>query len=264
VDSALERMSINQQKILQLEKEAVRLQQEAARSYEFATIAVTTAEIIHQIVNTTRDISLPLKALHDAYLVGKLQCADERVGKLLIDLPQSASSLVDLAAGFKKLSDTKENVKCNLRQAIELAERLYALKLRKRGITLEIDIPVPLTIGVPPPVAEMALATLIGNSGDATPNGGHISIRAWEEGDMIRCDVTDNGHGVPAEVQSRLFSERNVTTKPNGNGWGLYLVSRSLRDRHGSIELTNSRPGETTFTLRFPKYNGRMGSQDMI
>jgi histidine kinase/DNA gyrase B/HSP90-like ATPase len=258
VDSAFQRW------ILYREREAARLEQEAARSYEFATIAVTTPVIIHQLVNTTRDISLPLKALHNAYLVGKLQCADKRVGKLLIDLPQSASSLVDLAAGFIKLSDTKENVKCNLRQAIGLAERLFALQLRKRGITLEIDIPSSLTIGVPPLVAEMALATLIGNSGDATPNGGHIRIGAWEEGDMIRCDVTDNGHGVPAEVQSRLFRGRNVTTKPNGNGWGLYLVSRSLRDRHGSIELTNSRPGETTFTLRFPKYSGRKGNQEMI
>jgi len=264
VDSALQRMIINLEMIVQLEKEAVRLRHEAARTYEFATIGVTTAEIVHQIVNATRDISLPLKAIYEAYLAGKLNCADERVEKFLADLPKAASDLIDLTADFKKLSDTKNNVKCNLRQAIELAERLYALQLNKRGIALEIDIPDPLTIGMPPFVAELALANLIGNARDAMPSGGHIKIRAWEEGDMIRCDVTDSGHGVPAEIQSRLFHERNVTTKPNGNGWGLYLVSRSLRDRHGSIELTNSLPGKTTFTLRFPKYNGRMGSQDMI
>lgn len=250
-DSALHQIISNQEKILQL-------QHEATRSYEFATIAVTTAEIVHQIVNTTRDISLPLKSLYEAYLVGKLNCVDERMKKLLADLPQSASYLLELTAGFKKLSDPKENVRCNLSQAVEQAERLYALQLKKRGIVLETDIPDSLTIGVPPHVAVLALATLVGNSRDAAPNGGNIKIRAWEEGDMIRCDVTDNGHGVPFEVQSRLFRERNVTTKSNGNGWGLYLVSRSLKDRHGSIELTGSRPGETIFTIRFPKYNGGM------
>jgi signal transduction histidine kinase len=248
-DSALHQIISNQEKILQL-------RQEAARSYEFATIAVTTAEIVHQIVNTTRDISLPLKSIYDAYLMGKLNCVDERVKKLLADLPQSASHLLELTADFKKLSDPRENVKCNLRQVVELAERLYALQLKKRGIVLETSIPDSLTIGVPPHVAVLALATLVGNSKDAAPNGGHIRIRAWEEGDTVRCDVTDNGHGVPVEVQSRLFHERNVTTKSNGNGWGLYLVSRSLKDRHGSIELTGSRPGETIFTIRFPKYNG--------
>jgi len=255
VDSALQRMISNQAEILRLEHEAIRLEHEAARSYEFATIAVTTAEIVHQIVNTTRDISLPLKSLYEAYLKEKLNCVDERMEKLIADLPQHASHLLELTADFKKLSDPKENVKCNLLQAVEQAERLYALQLKKCGIVLETDIPDSLTVGVPPHVAVLALATLVGNSRDAAPNGGHIRIRAWEEGDMVRCDVTDNGHGVPVEVQSRLFRERNVTTKTNGNGWGLYLVSRSLKDRHGSVELTSSHPEETTFTIRFPRYN---------
>jgi hypothetical protein len=238
------------------------LEHSAARSYEAGTLSVTTTEIVHQIVNTARDIILPLETIHEHFLMDRLTCSDERVEEHIKSLPQYADSLLELTAGFKKLSDSektggaKKDVKCSLLQAAVQAERLYAPSLKSCGIILDTDIPGALTVSVPLPVAVMAIANLISNSKDAMGNGGHIRIKAWQEGNMIRCDVTDDGPGVSPEVQPRLFHERNVTTKQNGNGWGLYLVSRSLEDRRGSIKLTDSRPGETTFTILFPNYNG--------
>ena len=252
-DSALHRIISNQEKILHLEHEA-------ARSYEFATIAVTTAEIVHQIANVARDISLPLQALYEAFLLGRLWCSDERIGGLIVSLPRQADYMLELAADFKKLRDPKENVECNLRQAAEMAGLLFALPLKDRGVVLEIDIADSLIIDLPPLVTVLAIATLVDNSKDAITSGGHIKIRAWEEDGMVRCDVTDNGHGVSSEVRRRLFHERNVTTKRNGNGWGLYLVNWSLKARRGGIELTSQGPGETTFTLRFPKHNKEVNS----
>jgi len=123
------------------------------------------------------------------------------------------------------------------------------------GIILEVDISGALLVGVPLSDAVYWIVTLISNSKDAMGGNGIIKIKARREGNMIRCDVTDNGPGVPPEVRPRLFHERNVTTK-NGTGWGLYLVSRSLQERRGRIELTDSRPGETTFTILFPDYSG--------
>jgi signal transduction histidine kinase len=246
-DSALQRIISNEEKNL--------LEYQAAQSFEFAKIAVTTAEVVHQLVNTARDISLPLNTLHDALLAGKLFATDERIGALITSLPHRAAYLSELTADFKKLGDPRHNNNCNLLHAAEQIESLFDFTFKDREITLNIDIASGITVSVPPLITVLALATLVGNSKDAVANGGRIMIKAWEEGEMIRCDVTDNGRGVSPEIQHRLFHERNVTTKNKGNGWGLYLVSRSLKDRQGTIELASSRPGETTFTIRLPKYN---------
>lgn len=243
-------------RILQQQEKIKYQERQDALSYEFATIAVTTGEIVHQIVNTTRDISLPLQVIHDELRTGGITCTDRRVEKLINSLPKSAGYLLEMTADFRKLGDPRENLSCNLRQVAEQTERVMALPITQRRIILEIEIAENLTIGVPPHVAVLALATLVGNAKDAVASGGYIRITACEEDGAIRCDVTDNGTGVAPEVAPRLFRERNVTTKANGNGWGLYLVSRALQVRQGSIVLTAPGPGTTIFTIRFPKNNG--------
>jgi len=229
----------------------------AKSSYATGNLSATIMVIFHQIINTARNITVPLKTIHNSFLLGNLTCSDERIEALIKSLPQYASSLQGQIADFKKLRDSKENnPKCNLLQAVVQAKQVPVPSLKSCGIILEVDVPGALLVGVPLSDAVYWIVTLISNSKDAMGGNGIIKIKARREGNMIRCDVTDNGPGVPLEVQPRLFRERNVTTK-NSTGWGLYLVSRSLQERRGRIELTGSRPGETTFTILFPDYSGQ-------
>jgi signal transduction histidine kinase len=245
-DAALNRITLQEEKISNLEHQA-------AHSYEFATVAVTTAEIVHRIANTIRDIDLPLHTLREAFQKGRVTTADPRLSRLITSLPDSSNNLLEMTMDFEKLSDPGESASCNLRQVARQTERFLSLPLKDRNILLETDIDDNLTVGVPPYVAVLVMVTLVSNAKDAVADGGRIRISATSQADVIRCDVIDNGVGVPPEVQARLFRERNVTTKPNGSGWGLYLVERALKAFKGSVELTTSHPGETIFTVNFPK-----------
>ena len=80
-----------------------------------------------------------------------------------------------------------------------------------------------------------------------------ITIRTRREEDFVVVEITDNGPGIPAEIQERIF-EAFFTTKPPGKGTGLGLdISyRIVVHRHRGDLRVSSRPGETTFTVKLP------------
>ncbi len=64
--------------------------------------------------------------------------------------------------------------------------------------------------------------------------------------------ITDSGHGIPAELQVRIF-EPFFTTKSSGEGSGLGLdiCHRIIEKHQGKIEV-ESQPGKTTFSVWLP------------
>jgi two-component system nitrogen regulation sensor histidine kinase GlnL len=66
--------------------------------------------------------------------------------------------------------------------------------------------------------------------------------------------IKDNGPGVPDDLMPHLF-DPFVTTKPTGNGLGLALVAKIVRD-HGGIIECESQPRHTTFRVLMPMFTG--------
>ena len=62
--------------------------------------------------------------------------------------------------------------------------------------------------------------------------------------------VSDNGPGIPADLQQRLF-EPFATGRVGGTGLGLAIVQRAV-EAHRGLVLVDTTPGGTTFTVYFP------------
>ena len=94
---------------------------------------------------------------------------------------------------------------------------------------------------------------LIDNAIDAMNGKGHLRIRTAQESDRISVEITDDGVGIPAEIQSRIF-EQFFTTKEvgKGTGLGLDIVRRIVEGQHKGSVLLESKPGETRFLVRIP------------
>ena len=101
------------------------------------------------------------------------------------------------------------------------------------------------------------LANLVSNAIDAAPVGGQVTINilgpahggsASETGFA----VTDNGKGIPPEIQKRLFEPFYSTKGDLGNGLGLY-ISHEIVERHGGRIAVDSLPGRgTTMNVLIP------------
>ncbi len=93
---------------------------------------------------------------------------------------------------------------------------------------------------------------ILDNAVDALNGQGEIQLRTAPDGDYIVVELSDNGPGIPPEIQSRVF-EPFFTTKPPGVGTGLGLnIAYNIIHKHfGEIQL-DSQPGRTAFRVKLP------------
>jgi PAS domain S-box-containing protein len=99
---------------------------------------------------------------------------------------------------------------------------------------------------------------IIDNAADGLEGQGEIVIRTSQAEDWVVVEIEDNGPGIPAEVQSRVF-DAFFTTKPPGQGTGLGLnISYNIVHKHQGDIKVFSEPGKTCFQVRLPvNFEGR-------
>lgn len=98
---------------------------------------------------------------------------------------------------------------------------------------------------------------LIVNSLQAMDGGGVLAVSTAIDREEGNCAVTigDNGPGISADVQEKLFTPF-FTTKPRGTGLGLAVSYGIVKDHGGDIRV-ESTPGEgTAFVVLLPLRQG--------
>jgi len=94
---------------------------------------------------------------------------------------------------------------------------------------------------------------IIDNAVDAMQGQGELVLSTYaKDGDVV-VEITDNGPGIPPEVQPRIFEPFFTTKAPGvGTGLGLHIAYNIVVDKHrGQIQLA-SKPGETRFRVTLP------------
>ena len=145
---------------------------------------------------------------------------------------------------------------CSLREVISAAWNTVAPAADARGIALEVNVADDLECPMERARMERVFANLFENAIDAMRSGGRISIHGEMDGDNIMVRVEDDGPGISASLQGRLFQPFVTAGKKNGLGLGLALSRQTLLDHGGDIwaEAAPDRlKGGALFWLRLPK-----------
>ena len=103
------------------------------------------------------------------------------------------------------------------------------------------------------------LSNLLTNAAKYTPPGGALRIDTRLEPDAVEIAVTDNGVGIPADLQSGIFDLYTQAPGPDsrsaeGLGIGLALVRQLVELHGGEIRLRSDGPDQgSCFTVRLPR-----------
>jgi signal transduction histidine kinase len=109
---------------------------------------------------------------------------------------------------------------------------------------------------------EQALGNLLDNAVRYSPPGASIHLDWKRVGEQVEVTVKDNGPGIPAKEQDRIFErfyrlEKSRKRESGGTGLGLAIVRYVARLHGGTIRL-ESHPGKgSTFTLAIPAWKGK-------
>ena len=98
------------------------------------------------------------------------------------------------------------------------------------------------------------LVNLIGNAIRYSPDGSVIKLRVSKDEEFARISVTDQGDGIAAEDQDRIFEkfERLGRSGDGGSGLGLFISRRLAGAMGGSLTVTSVAGKGSTFILALP------------
>jgi signal transduction histidine kinase len=135
---------------------------------------------------------------------------------------------------------------------------------RARGLTVSLTGDRELHVACPSVVVTQVLDNLIENAvrhGDARRNGLEIHLASGDHHATVQ--VRDHGPGIPHDLHERIF-DRGVRLEPttDGEGVGLPLARRLVRDHGGDLRCTDAPAGGARFVLSLPLRDRRSGSAD--
>lgn len=167
-------------------------------------------------------------------------------------------SLVDDLADLSAVERDDFTIEAEPIDLADLARRAAGLLgVRASEAKVQIDKPAPdeqLPVTGEFRRVLQILVNLIGNALRYSPPGGMVWIRLERDGKRGCVIVADQGKGIAAEDQARIFEKfgRVDPSEPGGSGLGLYIARRLARAMGGDIAVDSSPGAGARFVLALP------------
>lgn len=232
-----------------------RLSQELNQHAQQQAAKLLVRGLAHEIKN-------PLGGLRGAAQLLERTLPDASLAEytqIIIEQADRLRALVDRLLGPQRPGKKRPE---NLHLILEKVRQLVDLEANQ-SVTIERDYDPSLPeILMDADQIEQALLNIVSNAGQIL-NGqqnGEIIIRtrtvhqANIHGQRCklaaRIEITDNGPGIPADLQDTLFYPM-VSGREGGTGLGLSIAQNLIDQHQGKIDV-ESWPGRTTFTIYLP------------
>jgi len=231
------------------------LEEQVAQAEKLATLGQLAAGVVHELNNPLTSISV-----YSEHLLKKLGDRDleakdlEKLRRIRNSVDRILRFTKDLVTYARPSTERPEQIRADevIEQGLVFCEHV----IEDTGVTVSRDYAsdAPSIFGVRSQLHQV-LINLITNACHAMPEGaGHLSIQtSLERPEALTIRLTDNGAGVPPDLQKRIF-EPFFTTKEGGKGTGLGLsIVRKLIAQHGgNIALKSELGAGTTFVITLP------------
>jgi PAS domain S-box-containing protein len=184
--------------------------------------------------------------------------AEEIIERQVTHMSRLLDDLLDISRISRGTFELKKNP-TDLTLAVGAAIETARPVLDAKHHTLSLDLPkAPVRLKADPVRLAQAFSNLLINAAKYTDPGGHIQLRAAEEGDEVVVTIRDNGIGISADMMPRLFTlfsqaQTALGRAEGGLGIGLSLVRGVVTLHGGSVEARSDGSGTgSEFIVRLP------------
>lgn len=145
----------------------------------------------------------------------------------------------------------KESVR--LREVIDEIVDVLKISQLNHPVAFQVDVEHSFSIITDLPRLRVVLNNLISNAmkyTDVSKADSYIQVKAWHESGQTIVEVADNGIGIDAALQPKIFDMFfRATTVSTGSGLGLYIVRESLEKVKGTISFQSEMGKGTCFRV---------------
>lgn len=240
---------------LELERETI-ARQEAEKQLELRNnfIAIASHELKTPITSLQLHTQLIAGMLRDGSLVSLPQ--DQALK--LVDLAQKQlNRLTNLSRDLLDASRLSEGLLAvelqdtDLSALVREVAQMFRLELEKSGSRLDLDLEDAIVGRWDPFLIEQVIVNLLGNA-IKFGRGQPIALRSEREGEIARLIIMDQGIGIKAEDQEKLFQRfgKAVSIRNyEGLGLGLYIAQQFVAAHGGTIRVESKAGQGSTFTV---------------
>ena len=234
------------------------LYHQGLQSEKLAALGQTVSGVAHELNNPLATILTWSERL----AARSLDSVTRRGIETILSESERAAKIVRNLLTFSRKRHTTRSM-VDLNQVIRETLALRAYEQRVSNITAINGLASGLPrVFADPHHLKQVLLNLIINAEQAmlSANGqGTLIVRSWHdpERDLVVLELTDDGPGVPDDVQAKIF-DPFFTTKAVGKGTGLGLtVAYAIMQDHGGRIRIRSETGEgASFLVEFPANSG--------
>jgi two-component system sensor histidine kinase CreC len=205
---------------------------------------------VEQYVQTlTHEIKSPISAIRGAAELLEEEMPLESRKQFLSNIRSEAERIQDLVERMLKLSELETKQSLETLEVVLMAPLIRTVlegkapMLSRKRLEVEALLDEALAVQGDPFLLHQALANLMQNAIDFSPAGGRIVVRSAASGSGMSLTVEDQGPGIPAYAQERIFQKffslKRPDTGKKSTGLGLNFVREVASLHKGRIQLEN-------------------------
>ncbi|HEY0557357.1 MAG TPA: ATP-binding protein [Thermoanaerobaculia bacterium] len=231
-----------------------RLEVQAAEAERLAYLGTLASGLAHEIRNPLNSLNLNMQMLEEEIDEG----GSAPTGKRLLSITRSELSRLErLVSDFLAYAKPRplELEEVPAARPLERMRELLAGEIQKRQVQIEFDDRSGgARIRIDPAQMSQLLFNLAQNAFAAAEEAGRrplLKLAAYRQGPMVVLELADNGIGMTAAEQAKIF-ELFYSTRKGGTGLGLAIAERIARTHGGRLGIRSTKGVGTRVTLELP------------